>query len=144
MFESLFASKNKKLVLKWSKEHEKIVVLSHKILAEYSLDDVSSIRKHLLALRALVINHLMVEDIEFHKLLNDEKRVTDEITKSVHHFVDSFHETKTALRDFLRQYVQEDALYNEQFFIKFNSLVEALANRIEYEETHLYTLLRKK
>jgi len=144
MFESLFASKNKKLVLTWSKEHEKIVVLSHKILAEYSLDDVSSIRKHLLELRALVINHLMVEDIEFHKLLNDEKRVTDEIAKSVHDFVDSFHETKTVLRDFLRQYVQEDALYNEKFFTTFNSLVEALGQRIEYEETHLYNLLKSK
>jgi len=144
MFESLFASKNKKLVLSWSKEHEKIVTLAHKILAAYSLDNEASVRKHLIDLRVVAINHLMVEDIEFHKLLKDETRVTAEISKSVHEFVDSFHDTKIVLRDFLRKYVHEDAVYNEHFFTTFNSLVEALASRIEYEETHLYKLLKKK
>jgi hypothetical protein len=144
MFESLFASKNKKLVLAWSKEHEKIVVLAQKVIAAYSLDDVASVRKHLLELRTLAINHLMIEDIEFHKLLRDEKRVTDEISNSVHEFTESFHDTKIVLRDFLRQSVHEDAVYDEKFFKTFNSLVEALVTRIEYEETHLYNLLKEK
>ncbi len=144
MFESLFASKNKKLVLTWDKEHEKMVILAHKIIADYSLDDVKSIRKHLTELRVIAINHLMIEDIEFHQLLRDKTRATDEIAKSVHEFDDSFHDTKIALRDFLRKYVREDAVYDEEFFATFNSIVEVIGNRIEYEESHLYELLKKE
>ena len=144
MFESLFASKNKKLVLTWNKEHEKIVALAHKIIAAYTSKDEKKVRKHLIALRSVALNHLMAEDIAFNKLLKDEKRVTDEIAKSVNDFTDSFHATKTVLRDFFRQYVQENAVYDETFFTTFNSLVEALGQRIAYEEKHLYKILKEK
>ena len=144
MFESLFASKNKKLVLTWDKEHKKIIILAHKIIADYSLNDVKNIRKHLTELRVIAINHLMIEDIEFQQLLRDKTRVTDEIAKSIHEFDDSFRGTKITLRDFLRKYVQEDAVYDEEFFAIFNSIVEVLGNRIEYEESHLYELLKKE
>ncbi len=144
MFESLFGSKNKKLVKGWSKEHEKIVVLAHKIIAAYSIEDIASLRQHLIDLRVIAINHIMTEDIEFYKLLKDESRLTPEIEKGIHEFVTSFEETKSLLRSFLRTYTQENAQYDEKFFKTFNAIVDALGKRIEFEEKNLYSLLEQK
>ena len=141
MFGALFGSKNQKLVKNWTKEHEKIVVLAHKIIADYSNDNTKALKKHLIELRTIAINHIMTEDIEFYRLLKDEKRLNSEIEKSVHTFTDSFHDTKVVLRDFLRKYTKDDAVYDEEFFATFNAIVEALGNRIEFEETNLYKIL---
>ena len=144
MFESLFGTKNSRLAKKWTKEHEKMVVYAHKILAAYSINDNEAIRKNLLDLRIVAINHIMTEDIEFYKLLQDKKRLNESIEQSVHQFTDSFHDTKVVIRDFLRKYTEESAVYDENFFTTFNGIVDALGARIEYEEKNLYKLLRDK
>jgi len=45
------------------------------------------------------------------------------------------------LRNFLRTYTKQDAVYDEEFFATFNTIVEALGERIEFEEKNLYKLL---
>jgi len=141
MLNTLFGSKNQKLVKNWTKEHEKIVVLAHKIIADYSNDNPKKLKKHLVELRTIAINHIMTEDIEFYRLLKDEKRINSEIEKNIHNFTDSFHDTKVVLRDFLRKYTKDDAIYDEEFFTTFNAIVEALGNRIEFEEKNMYKIL---
>ena len=78
MFGSLFLSKNQKLVKKWEKEHEQIVVLAHKVIAAYSKNDYDAAKKELGLLNNLAVDHLMNEDIEFYRLLKDQKRADRE------------------------------------------------------------------
>ncbi len=143
MFWSLFASKNKKLVIKWKKEHEEIVVLAHKVIAAYSKNDDELTKKELRALNSIAVDHLMNEDIEFYRLLKDQKRLHGDTEALVHEFTQTFKGTKHLLMSFLTKYTQPNAVLDETFFQTFNEIVGVLAKRIAFEEENLYTELSK-
>jgi len=144
MFGSLFGSKNKKLAIHWEKEHQAMVVLAHKVIAKYSKNDMTGAKKSLKALNSLAVDHLMEEDIEFYKLLKDDKRLTPETVELVHEFTRTFKDTKLTLMKFLTTYSKDDVVLDEEFFNTFNTLVAVLADRINFEEENLYTLLKEK
>ena len=138
MFGSLFASKNKKLVKKWEKEHEQIVVLAHKVIAAYSKNDHKQAKKELKALNELAVDHVMNEDIEFYKLLKDQKRNDSKTEEMVKDFTKSFKGTKIALMNFLTKYSRPETVLDDEFFTAFNELVGVLGERIAFEEKNLY------
>jgi len=144
MFESLFGSKNKKLAVHWEKEHAEIVVLAHEVIANYSKNDMNAAKKSLKSLNSLAVDHLMEEDIEFYKLLKDDKRLTPKTVELVHEFTQTFKNTKLTLMKFLTQYSKDDVVLDEEFFNTFNTLVAVLSDRINFEEENLYTLLKEK
>ena len=144
MFDELFLSKNQKLVKKWTKEHEDIVVLAHKVIAEYSKNHQENAKNALKELNNLAVDHVMNEDIEFYKLTKDDKRVTSENETMVHEFTQTFKDTKLALMSFLTKYTKDEVILDEEFFTGFNNIVEVLAERINYEEENLYSLLKNK
>jgi len=144
MLSKLFLSKNQKLVKKWKKEHELIVVLATKVIAEYSKNNMSSAKQALKKLNHLAVDHVMNEDIEFYKLLKDQKRLTPSNKISVEEFTTTFKGTKIALMSFLTQYTRDDAVLDDVFFKSFNGLVGVLAERIAFEEENLYSILQAK
>ena len=144
MFGSLFSSKNQKLVKKWEKEHEQIVVLAHKVIAEYSKNNPDGAKKELKILNDLAVDHLMDEDIQFYRLLKDQKRLDAKTEKLIHEFTKSFKGTKTALMGFLTKYSRPEAILDEEFFTSFNEIVGVLAKRITFEEENLYNKLNDK
>jgi len=144
MFESLFGSKNKKLAVHWEKEHQEIVVLAHEVIAKYSKNDMNGAKKSLKTLNDLAVDHLMEEDIEFYKLLKDDKRLTPKTVDLVHEFTRTFKDTKLTLMKFLTKYAKDDVILDEEFFNTFNTLVAVLADRINFEEENLYTLMKEK
>jgi hypothetical protein len=144
MFFSFFSSKNQKLVKKWKREHEEIVVYAHKIIAAYSLDDKALVRKELIALRELAVEHLMREDIDLFKLVRKDKNLSEEMEKLIKEFTETFRDTKSALLAFLREYTKENSELDEKFFATFNEIVGVLAKRIEFEEKNLYVSLDEK
>ncbi len=144
MLGSLFSSKNKKLVKKWEKEHEKIVVLAHAVIAAYSKNDHDSAKKALKELNNLAVDHIMNEDIEFYRLLKDKKRVDEKTEKLVNEFTATFKGTKITLMNFLTQYSRPEATLDQEFFDTFNAIVGILGERIEFEEKNLYTKLNSK
>ena len=141
MFDSLFASKNKKLALKLQKEHKHLVKLVESILKAYEDDDKKRLYKYLSELKNVALTHLMTEDVEFYRLIKDSKRSTAEIAEYVHEFEKSFGGIKLALIDFLDIYTAENALYDHEFIEKFQTIVKVLQGRIEFEETRLYKAL---
>ena len=144
MFFSFFLSKNQKLVKQWKKEHEQIVKLATKVITAYTNGQKELAKKLLMELRTVTLNHLMTEDIEFFKLLKESKNV-DKITESfLNEFKDSFYDTKSILRHFLKDYTDEDSVLDEKFFESFNGLVAVLAERIAFEEDNLYNRLDSK
>ncbi|EQB39295.1 hypothetical protein M947_07500 [Sulfurimonas hongkongensis] len=144
MFFSFFSSKNQKLVKKWKSEHEEMVISAHKIIAAYSLDDKDSVRKELITLRKLALEHLMLEDIELFKLLREDKDLEENTEEKIREFRDTFRDTKSSLLDFLREYTQEDAQLDKRFFDIFSNIVSVLSKRIDFEENNLYISLEEK
>ncbi len=144
MFGSLFSSKNQKLVKTWVKEHKKIVALAHDVINDYSKDNHKATKKDLQALNNIAINHLMTEDLEFFQLLKNDAKLNSETETLIKEFTDSFKETKNILIKFLAKYTREDVVLDEEFIKTFNTIVDVLAQRIEFEEKNLYAALSKK
>ncbi len=144
MFGSLFSSKNKKLVKKWEKEHEQIVVLAHAVIAAYSKNDHDAAKKELQALNNLAVDHIMNEDIEFYRLLKDQKRLDAKTEKLVNEFTATFKGTKITLMNFLTLYSRPETALDQEFFDTFNAIVGILGERIAFEEKNLYTKLNNK
>jgi hypothetical protein len=141
MFSSLFLSKNQKLVKRWTKEHERIVVLTHKVLAEYSKNNHKQAKIELQVLSNLVIDHVTNENIEFYKLLKDESLISTKSKKSTKEFIETFKDVRLDLTKFLTKYTQESTPLDEEFFDMLNQISEILVERIDYEEKNLYRLL---
>ncbi len=141
MFSSLFLSKNQRIVRKWKKEHEKIILLAHKVVAEYSKNHRKKAKKNLILLNNLAIDHIISEDLKFYKFLNGEQRILPDRKVAIENFIDTFRDIKPELMSFLTKYTRKDAILDDEFFQRFNELVEVLIERIQYEEKNLYALL---
>lgn len=141
---SLFLSKNQKLVKKWTNEHEQIVVLAHKVIGEYSKNNHKKAKKALAELNHLAVDHVMNEDIEFYKLLKDQKRLTVKSEIKINKFTKTFKGTKMALMNFLSYYTKPDVALDKEFFNSFNDIAGVLAERINFEEENLYSILYSK
>jgi hypothetical protein len=144
MFGFLFSSKNAKLVKKWHKEHEQIVVLAHKIIGAYSKNEHDIAKKYLKELNVLAVDHVMDEDIQLFKIVHDEKSIDRETEVLVDDFVHSFKKTKLALMDFLSKYSRPEVPLDEEFFRQFNEIVDVLGERINFEEKNVYSRLKEK
>ena len=98
----------------------------------------------MIKLNNLAVNHIMNEDIEFYKLLKDQKRLTIKSERNIKEFTKTFKGTKLALMSFLSQYTKPDEVLDEVFFSNFNEIVGVLAERIGFEEENLYSILYNK
>ena len=101
-------------------------------------------KKILQSLNKLAVQHLMNEDIEFYKLLKDQKRLTPTSEVYIKEFTHTFKSTKLKLMNFLTTYTRDEAVLDEEFFQTFNQLVAVLVERINFEEKNLYSLLHNK
>ena len=138
MFFSLFSSENQKFVKKWKQEHEEIVLLAHKVIEEYSTNDHKAAKKALVKLNKITVHHIMIEDIELHKIHKCEERGNEALSKSIDEFHKTFHDTKVILMDFLTKYTHPEEELDANFIHKFQELVDVLSQRIEFEENNLY------
>jgi len=133
----IFESKNKKLVKKWKKEHENLVILGQKVIAEYVKNNESEAKRQLKKFVDQAMDHLTSEDIEFYKMLNDEDKDprTEEL---IDEFQRTFKDTKMTLMKFLAKYVKPEVPLDDEFFDTFQKIMEILAKRIKFEEDNLY------
>ena len=133
----IFESKNKKLVKKWKKEHENLVILGQKVIAEYVKNNESEAKRQLKKFVDQAMDHLTSEDIEFYRMLNDDD--TDPRTEElIDEFQRTFKDTKTTLMKFLAKYVRPEVPLDDEFFDTFQKIMEILAKRIKFEENNLY------
>ena len=135
---SIFDSKNKKMVRRWENEHVKLVELGQKVLADYVKNNKSECKKTLKYFVDLAMDHLTSEDVEFFKMLRDEKRADENTEKLINEFQKSFKDTKTTLMKFLAKYVKPETSLDDEFFDTFSTIMDILGKRIEYEEGNLY------
>jgi hypothetical protein len=138
MLSDLFLTKNQKLVKRWKREHEEIIMLSHAVIAAYVKNDHRDAREKIRSLGRIAADHLTSEDLEFYKLMKDPER-NDAVTKQqITEFQEDFREIKEGLMKFLAKYGKEEETLDEVFFDTFNRVLEMLEERIEFEESKLY------
>lgn len=141
MIRALFPTESQKLVKKWTKEHQSIALLSSKIIDSYEKGKYHSCKKYLKLLKNIVLCHVMIENIEFFKLLKTEGKLDPETTHMIKHFTKTFENTKITLIDFLFKYTKPETRLNDTFFEEFKVLVIVLNKRITFEEENLYKKL---
>jgi len=61
----------------------------------------------------------MTEDIEFYKLLIEHQSIDKETEKVVSEFKNTFYDTKSVLRHFLKDYTHDNAVLDDNFFESF-------------------------
>jgi len=135
---SLFESKNKKLVKKWKKEHEQLVILANNVLGAYVKGDESETRRQLKKFVDLAVNHLGDEDVQLYKILHDPSRKDEGTEKHIEQYYKSFKDTKSTLMRFLSKYVRPETKLDDEFFDTFEQIAQVLRDRIDYEEHNLY------
>jgi succinate dehydrogenase flavin-adding protein (antitoxin of CptAB toxin-antitoxin module) len=138
---SLFGSKTHKMVNRWKKEHEELVVLGKEVLGEYVKGDEEKTRHVLKQFVDKAVDHLNSEDIEMFRLLRDAGVKDENIENLINDFQESFKDTKNTLMKVLAKYVRPDTPLDEEFFDTFSKIMDILAQRIEYEEQNLYLYL---
>lgn len=131
-------SKNKRLVKKWKKEHEELVVLGQEVIGEYVKNDHQKTKQYLEKFVDLAVEHLSSEDIELYKLLNEPEKNDPDTDRLVKEFQKSFKNTKVTLMKFLAKYVKPEEKLDDVFFDTFNSIMEILGKRIAFENENLY------
>lgn len=134
----VFESKNKKLVKRWKKEHEHLVILANKVLSAYVKGEESETRRQLKKFVDLAMEHLSDEDIELYRILRDPSRKDQTTEKYVDQYYKSFKDTKSTLMQFLSKYVRPETPLDEEFFKTFEQIAGILRERIDYEEQNLY------
>lgn len=141
MLSSLFLSKNQKLVRKWKAEHEEIVVLVHKVLAEYAKNNHRAAKKALIELNNVVVDHVTDENIEFFRILKDKERYSLKNREATEEFVSTFKDMRLDLMRFLTHYTKKKSVLDDEFFDTLNGIADVLSERIKFEEENLYYLL---
>jgi len=139
-----FDSKNQKVVKRWEREHVELVELATKVIEAYSKGDEKKVRTVLKELSGKTAHHLMSEDLEFFKMMKDQKRMTAKTEALIKEFKESFSGVKVALMSFLKNYAEEGSTIDDKFFTEFNAIVDVLGERIKFEEDNLYIMLHVK
>ena len=135
---SIFKSKNKKLVDKWKKEHEQLVILANNVLGAYVKGNESETRRQLKKFVDLAVNHLGDEDVELYRILHDPLRKDEGTEKYIDQYYKTFKDTKSTLMRFLSKYVRPETALDTEFFETFEQVAQVLRDRIDYEEHNLY------
>ena len=150
MFDFLFNRKkdlehNSKKVKKWQAEHKAIATLSVKTVSYYENNDLKKAKKELDRLQSVALNHLMDEDVTFSELLKKaESTHTDKvIVEAMKEFRKSFIDTKKVLIHFFIHYTDPNVSLDDIFITKLKGIIDALVQRIEFEESNLYLLINK-
>ena len=85
----------------------------------------------------------MDEDVTFFDLEKMAKHKDEKILNAMIEFRRSFSGTKKALFHFFFYYTSPKTTLDDIFREKFDGIVHALVQRIEFEETNLYAMIAK-
>jgi len=134
---------NAKVVNKWKREHRKLEKYAGKVISMYDENRPKQAKKYLNKLELLALNHLMHEDVTFFDLEKTAKRQDTHIVDAMKEFRRSFSGTKKVLFHFFFYYTSPKTVLDETFREKFDGIVGALVQRIEFEEGNLYAMIAK-
>ena len=136
---------NSKKVKKWQAEHKALATQAVKVVELYENSELKKTKKELIKLQRIALNHLMDEDVTFNDLFKKaDNTVTDKsIINAIKEFRSSFIDVKKVLIHFFIHYTDPSVELDSIFIDKLKGIIDALVQRIEFEETTLYVLINK-
>ena len=150
MFDFIFNRKkdlahNSKKVKKWQAEHKALATLAVKTVTYYEKNDLKKAKKELGRLQSVALNHLMDEDVTFSELFKKAESTNSDqvIVDAMKEFRKSFIDVKKVLIHFFIHYTDPNVVLDDTFITKLKGIIDALVQRIEFEETNLYVLINK-
>lgn len=141
VFSTFFLPKKQRLIKQWVQEHKDILALATEVREAYKKSKYYTSKQRLKKLRKLILAHLMSEDNELHKIIQEPEEQDLGIQDLVKEFNESFQETKPALIHFLKEYADDNAVLDDEFLKRLNKLIVAFTKRVVYEEKTLYSKL---
>ncbi len=136
-------------VKRWRKEHEALKKQAGKIAEDYAAGKLEKAREDLKKLETLALQHLMSEDVRFYemkKAVEAEHEDTPEnhaVLAAMKEFERSFRSVKPVLIEFFAHYKKPDVPLDKHFEADFANIVDAVVNRIDFEEKTLYSMMDK-
>ncbi len=150
MFDFIFNRKkdiahNSKKVRKWQAEHKALATHAVKTVQYYENNELKKAKKQLIKLQSVALNHLMDEDVTFSELFKkaDSTYTDQHIVESMKEFRRSFIDIKKVLIHFFIHYTDPSVELDSVFIEKLKGIIDALVQRIEFEEKNLYILIDK-
>ena len=150
MFNFIFNRKkdlahNSKKVKKWQAEHKAMATHAVKTVELYEKGDLVKAKKQLIKLQSVALNHLMDEDVTFTELFKkaEDTNTDQHILDAIQEFRRSFIDTKKVLIHFFIHYTSPNVELDDLFIEKLKGIINALVERIEFEETNLYVMINK-
>ena len=135
---------NSRLISGFKSEHKKLVSLVMDIKSAIDEDNFTTVNQLLKKLRMDILGHFMQEDFHLYRYLKYHYKDDKETISLILEFETSIKEIQKDVLKFLDTYTKYEARYDSSFKTKFIAVVDALSNRIEAEETSLYTLYLKQ
>ncbi len=135
-----------KLIEQFNGDHRKLVSIAMEIKEQINENNNNKqlIRSLLKTLKVELFHHFAQEEKTLYKYLLILYKNDIDNKELVEEFNSSMHEIQSAVEDFMETYTDRFVVYDAQFAKDFNGIVEALANRIDVEENHLYSLYNKR
>jgi len=150
MFDFIFnrnrdLSHNSKKVRRWQAEHKALATHAVKTVEYYENNELKKAKKQLRKLQSVALNHLMDEDVTFSELFKkaEKSSVDQSIVEAMKEFRKSFIDTKKVLIHFFIHYTDPNVELDETFIEKLKGIIDALVQRIEFEEKNLYIMINK-
>jgi len=143
-------ARNSKVVKKWQAEHKAMAKHAMKVIEYHQAHKISKARKELIKLETISLDHLMDEDVKFAELLKTAKgkslatQSDKNIVTAINEFRGTFADTKRAIFHFFVFYTNTANPLDATFREKLDGIIGALVQRIEFEETNLYTLINHR
>jgi len=134
---------NSKLIQKFEKDHKKVIQLTQETTKAIEDQNRQKIQNSLQNLKMALLGHFMEEDTVLYQYLKEYYKDNESVYALILEFHNSIKEIQNALLEFLNKYTKQDARYDAIFEKEFNNIVNALATRVESEESNLYTLYIK-
>ena len=134
-----------KLIHQFHKDHQKLVSIALDIKHQTKRGGNDILIKTLLkTLKVEILIHFAHEEKTLYKYLNVLYKNDTANKALVDEFNTSMHKIQDVVEKFMDKYTVLNVKYDENFSIQLDNIIDALANRIDTEENHLYTLYNKK
>ena len=134
---------DKKLIKRLQKDHIKLLNQVAKIETAYTKNNEKKVKRELLILKTLTLEHFIEEDLKLYWYLKTLYKDDVQTLYQIKYFEESIKDIQVSVINFLDQYLKQAVLVNSTFKNDFDKIVKALGNRIKTEEINLYPLYKK-
>jgi hypothetical protein len=128
----------------WEIEHEQLQILGRQIIRKYTEGDIEAVRRTLEAFELLIKKHFKSEYLTLMEISRHSDALDEMTREAVATFRESFQGMQREILKTLLHYNHRGQDLDEAFFQTFSTILQQLEERVRFEESNLYRLLRQQ